>query len=156
MLVAAHRGCGQDAGCGSCVYDSDSTGRGAEVEELRPVLDGAKLLETDDTMGGFLRMRACGVCGQNYLKIRYLRRGRSPSGCNHFPETCPANGSIVSGWPAFSSKVLLPLPAPCAKGAGYFADRHLAGQVLQIVLQDRKSTRLNSSHRSLSRMPSSA
>ena len=61
--------------------DSGSTGRWAEVEELGPVLDGAKLLETDVTMGGFLRMRAYGVCGQNNLIE--LRRGRLPSECGH-------------------------------------------------------------------------
>jgi hypothetical protein len=63
------------------VDDSDSTDRDAVMEELGPVRDGAKLLETSDTMGGFLRLRACGVCGQNNL-IK-LRRGRLPSECDH-------------------------------------------------------------------------
>src|SRR6201992_2643158 len=79
-----------------------------------------------NTRGCFERQLTCGVCGQNNLKINNWRRGRSPSGCNHFPETCPANGSMSLAWPAFSSKNLLPLTGDRAPGvAGSYAERHL-------------------------------
>src|SRR5712672_3044108 len=68
-----------------------------------------------NTRGCFERQLTCGVCGQNNLKISSLRRGRSPSGCNHFPETCPAYGSMSLAWPAFSSKIFVSVDwRPCA------------------------------------------
>src|SRR5260370_34238667 len=65
-----------------------------------------------NTRGCFERQLTCGVCGQNNLKINNLRRGRSPSGCNHFPETCPANGSMsLAGRPFLLKSICCRNPA---------------------------------------------
>src|SRR5438552_19010272 len=76
-----------------------------------------------NTRGCFERQLTCGVCGQNNLKIKNLRRGRSASGCNHFPETCPAYGLMSLAWAAFSFENLLALTGDRAAGvAGHDAE----------------------------------
>ena len=73
-----------------------------------------------------------------------------------------------NGWDGLAAAVVLVLAVACAAlvwtGGGQSgpltavvsADGETVDQVVLADLTDRKSTRLNSSHRSLSRMPSSA
>lgn len=76
--------------------------------------------------GCFERQQACGVCDQNNLIFKYSRRGRSPSGCNHFPETCPANGSMSLTGRPFLIKFIMPLTGDRAPGSsGMDPGRHL-------------------------------
>src|SRR5882757_3768726 len=109
---------GQGAGCRSAWTGLDD--RCEMLEQLSPSHAPGELAWGDtgwigNTRGCFERQLTCGVCGQNNLKINNLRRGRSPSGCNHFPETCPANGSMSLAWPAFSSKIFVSVDwRPCA------------------------------------------
>ena len=64
-----------------------------------------------------------------------------------FPSDGPDLGDIA---------VSVDTAAAQAKENGLKLDEEIAQLILHGLLQDRKSTRLNSSHRSLSRMPSSA
>ena len=112
-------GADRDAGCGSCVSDDRcEICRGRAPEERGQ----GDTMEIGNTRGCFKRQETSGVCGPNSvrIKIRTLRRGRSPSGCNHSLKPVRPTESIVSGWPAFSSKKSL-LPhtsdlAPCSSG----------------------------------------
>jgi len=97
--------------------------RGVEIRHgLRPdrTRKGGSLLITKaigDTGRSFVRNLACGVCDQSNLRIN-LRRGRSPSGCNHSLQTCPANG--VRSLPGRPFSNIFPACLRLApKGAGF-------------------------------------
>ena len=71
---------------------------------------------------------------------------------------------LLHGWPYDIHSFVEVAPLLAARGyhvvipylRGYGTTRFLSSDALRNGQQDRKSTRLNSSHRSLSRMPSSA
>ena len=66
---------------------------------------------------------------------------------------------VVTAVSQFSKGVLPTATGDCASeviSQDYFIDLTTGQQVLNNIFEDRKSTRLNSSHLKLSRMPSSA
>ena len=88
-----------------------------------------------DTRRCFERQQAFGVCDQNNLKINDLRRGRSPSGCIHFPSNLSGHRIDMSlaGRP-FLLKFMLPLAGDCAPGGSGMV-RRTASTAVQVLIQ---------------------